>query len=66
MTQKRALTIGLLCGAIAAALQAWLLLRWLGFGFWFLALVVPLGLLTLQAVGGGVATILMRRRPRGR
>lgn len=61
MSKERAIRIGLVCGAIAAAFQAWWLLRWLGLGFWFLALVVPLCLVTLQAVGGTVASILMRR-----
>lgn len=65
MPKDRAIAIGLVCGAIAAALQAWMLYRWLGLGFWFLSLVVPLCLITLQAVAGGVATILMRSgRPR--
>lgn len=66
MSQRRALAIGLVCGAIAAALQAWVLYRWLGLGFWFLSLVVPLCLITMQAVGGGVATLLMRGRGRRR
>ncbi len=56
---KRALTIGAISGALAAALSAWILLRWLGFGYWYLALVVPLCLLTMQAVGSGVARILI-------
>jgi type IV secretory pathway TrbD component len=65
MSKERAVAIGLVCGAIAAAFQAWVLLRWLGFGLWFLALVVPLCLVTMQVVGGGVAMVLMRsRRPR--
>jgi len=66
MPRDRAIAIGLVCGAVAAAFQAWLLYRWLGLGFWFLSLVVPLCLITLQAVGGGVAAILMRGggRPR--
>jgi hypothetical protein len=60
MSKDRALSIGLVCGVTAAAVSAWVLFRWLGFGLWFLALVVPLCLVTLQVVGGGVATILMR------
>ena len=53
-----ALTIGAICGVLAAALSAWILLQWLGFGYWFLALVVPLCMVTMQAVGSNVATIL--------
>ncbi len=57
-TSKRALTIGAICGILAAALNAWVLLYWLGFGYWYLALVVPLCLVTMQAVGSSVAKIL--------
>lgn len=57
-SSKRALTIGAICGILAAALNAWVLLHWLGFGYWYLALVVPLCLVTMQAVGSSVAKIL--------
>jgi len=60
---KRALGIGLLCGAAAAVFNAWLLLRWLGLGFWFLMLVVPASVIAIQAVGGGVARILLGTEP---
>lgn len=59
MAPKRALTVGVLCGVIAGAINAWLLLRWLGFGFWYLAVVVPMFLMTMQAVGSTVAKILL-------
>lgn len=51
--------VGVVVGAIAAALQAWWLWTMIGFGFWFLALVVPMCLMTMQVVGGTAAKFLM-------
>ncbi|MEM7158510.1 MAG: hypothetical protein AAF799_37065 [Myxococcota bacterium] len=59
MTRDRAIMVGVVVGAIAAALQAWWLWTMIGFGFWFLALVVPMCLMTMQVVGGTAAKFLM-------
>ncbi|MBL4686743.1 MAG: hypothetical protein JKY37_19250 [Nannocystaceae bacterium] len=59
MAPKRALAIGAACGVVAAAANAWVLWRWLGFGFWFLALVVPLCLVSLQGTAAFVAKLLI-------
>ena len=59
MNRDRAVVVGLVVGGVAAGFQAWWLYSVLGFGFWFLALVVPVSLMTLQFVGSGVAKVLM-------
>ncbi len=61
MTRRRAIQIGLLFGVPAAALQAWVLWVWLGWGFWFLSLVVPACLVAMQMVTGSVAVALLKQ-----
>jgi hypothetical protein len=59
MTQRTAIVIGAACGIFAAVWTGWWLLQWLGFGFWFLVLIVPFCLGAMQGVGSMVAKILM-------
>ncbi len=61
LTRGQIIGISALVAVLAALLQAWVLYSWLGFGFWFLALVVPLCLVAMQAVGGTLAVALHKQ-----
>lgn len=63
MKKERAIVIGGVFGVVAAVVQGWLLWRWLGASFWFLALVVPLCLVTMQVVGGTIAAFIIGDPP---
>ncbi len=65
MTQRTAIVIGAACGLLAAVWTGWWLLQWLGFGFWFLVLIVPACIGAMQGVGSAVAKMLMGVSKRG-
>jgi hypothetical protein len=58
MERRAAAAIGLVAGSAAAAWAGTWLYRRLGLGFWFLVLIVPVCIGTLQGVASLVARIL--------
>ncbi len=64
MSDRTIVALSVACSALTGILTAWLLKRWIGFGWLYLLLVLPVSMAAMHAVGGTMIRVLFGQKRR--